>query len=320
MENQFFIAQDNKLTSARYELSLIEKKIVYKIIQAVRKKYIDSNTGQKDLFDDLVVRFPKTDLEKTISEDNKKVIKNGLKKLRYRSLEIDTEEHWLEVGFINYSKWKKDTGSVEIQVSKKILPYLVELSKNFTSYSVTVALSLKSQWSQRLYELCSQWKNAGGFKTSVHELRHIFKLENKYKEYGSLKKFVLETAYKELKELYQKRESDLYFEYSEIKNGSLNKRSVTDLRFKVISKVSEKDNLLEKRLTVLKVLSVLFPGNEITKNYKFRSNAIKKCEFEPPLMDLLYSKIIFCNEKEFNDIDMAKYIRFIINEEILKGL
>lgn len=317
MENQFFIAQDNKLTSARYELSLIEKKIVYKIIQAVRKKYIDSNTGQKDLFDDLIIQFPKADLEKNISEENKNSIKTGLKKLSHRRLEIDTEDYWLEVGFINYSEWKKDTGSVEIQVSKKILPFLVELSKNFTSYSLTVALSLKSQWSQRIYELCSQWKTAGGFRISVKELRHIFKLEKKYKEYGSFKLRVLDVAQKELKELYEKGEADLCFEFSEIKNGSSNKRSVTDLRFKVISKVSEKDNLLEKRLTVLKVLSILFPGNEKTKNYKFRRDTIRICEFEPPLMDLLHSKIIFCNEKEFSDTEMAKYIRFIINEEIM---
>jgi hypothetical protein len=45
------IAQDNRLTTTRYELSLIEKRVFYFIIKEVRKKHI-AGTVQRDLFDD----------------------------------------------------------------------------------------------------------------------------------------------------------------------------------------------------------------------------------------------------------------------------
>jgi plasmid replication initiation protein len=38
------------------------------------------------------------------------------------------------------------------------MPFLVELSSQFTTYSLSVAMSLKSKWSQRMYELCQSGK------------------------------------------------------------------------------------------------------------------------------------------------------------------
>jgi plasmid replication initiation protein len=73
-----------------------------------------------------------------------------LKSLRLRSFEWDNgldEAHedyeWLEVGFINWSKIKK--GVAEVQISNVLMPFLVELSSQFTTYSLSVAMSLKKQ-------------------------------------------------------------------------------------------------------------------------------------------------------------------------------
>jgi plasmid replication initiation protein len=41
-------------------------------------------------------------------------------------------------------------GIAEIQVSHKLMPFLVELSSQYTAYSLHVAMSLKSKWSQRM--------------------------------------------------------------------------------------------------------------------------------------------------------------------------
>jgi plasmid replication initiation protein len=56
----------------------------------------------------------------------------------------------------------------EVQISK--MP-LVELSSQFTTYSLSVAMSLKSKWSQRMYELCQKWQGTDGFRISVEDLR-----------------------------------------------------------------------------------------------------------------------------------------------------
>ena len=70
---------------------------------------------------------------------------------------------WLSIGFVNYVKHIKNKSYFEVQVSKEVLPYYVELAQNFTSYSMTVAIALKSTFSQRFYELCCQYRNAGFF-------------------------------------------------------------------------------------------------------------------------------------------------------------
>jgi plasmid replication initiation protein len=67
-------------------------------------------------------------------------------------------------------------GIAEIQVSHKLMPFLVELSPN-TLHILYVAMSLKSKWSQRMYELCQKWQGTDGFRISVDELRLSFMLE-----------------------------------------------------------------------------------------------------------------------------------------------
>ena len=100
-----------------------------------------------------------------------------------------------------------------MQVSKEVLPYYVELAQNFTSYSMTVAIALKSTFSQRFYELCCQYRNAGFFFYTVEKLREMFMLENKYKRGCDFKRRVLDDPQKELRELYNTGLCDLYFEF-----------------------------------------------------------------------------------------------------------
>ena len=147
---EIVIAQDNRLTTSRYELTLIEKRIFYYIIKEVRSKY---NTGQRDLFDDLILNIRVSDLCKEVNqEDNNKETRKALEKFRSRSFTYANEkdDDWLTCGFINYAHIKK--GIAEIQVSHKLMPFLVELSSQYTAYYLHVAMSLKSKWSQSMYE------------------------------------------------------------------------------------------------------------------------------------------------------------------------
>jgi hypothetical protein len=62
------IAQDNRLTTSRYELTLIEKRIFITSSKKFGSKY---NTGQRDLFDDLIL-FVFLICKEVNQEDNKK--------------------------------------------------------------------------------------------------------------------------------------------------------------------------------------------------------------------------------------------------------
>lgn len=209
------LAQANALTQARYDFNPIEKRCLYQIIREVRRLFIDSNIGQRDLFNNMRVILTSEQLAECSDKSNLKKVYESLKKLRKRDIEIDNEEAWVNTGYVTMVKHHKRTNKYEVEVSSEIMPYLVALAENFTSYDLTVAITLKSSYSQRFYEFCCQYKNRANktFFFSVEELKNILMLEDKYPNSADFKRFVLDVAQKELKEAYEKGQSDLYFDY-----------------------------------------------------------------------------------------------------------
>lgn len=318
----YLLRQDNRITTARYELSLIEKRVMYYILKEIRQQFVLTE-GQRDLFSDLIVKINVSQLVKSVdSNDNYSRVKVGLKNLRLRSFEWDNgevefSEEWefLEVGFIDWSKWKKK-GTVEVQISNKILPFYVELTKNYTEYSLLVAMGLKSKWSQRMYELCAQWRSAGGFKIRIDELRRMFMLEDEYDRYASLKKFVLDVAHNEIKALYDKGECDLYFNYSELKSG----RAVETLSFKIIVKDNENQyTLTDYDYFIRTELHALFQTATHPKNKVFVEKVMTVLRKNPDTkLEPCYKKILYVNQNIPAE-ERVRYMRFVLNEEFLSN-
>lgn len=312
------LRQDNRITTARYELSLVEKNVMYVIIKQIRKQFVINDDGQKDLFDDLVVKMNSSQLLKDLHETNSSRIKQGLKNLRLRSFEYhngkpeeDKNHEWLEVGFINYSKWKPG-GEIEVQVSKEILPFFVELTRNFTEYSLVVAISLKSKWSQRLYELSSKWKAAGGFRMSITELRELFDLKEKYSKYAAFKKFVLDVGHKELKTLFKKGESDLYFEYTEEKVG----RTIENIRFKIISNSKEIEPSLDDLDYLVRTqLHDIFETKKKERNKEFVTATMSILRLDVEKLKHCYKKLL--SIKDLPKDEKGRYMRFVILEDYI---
>lgn len=315
------LRQDNRITMARYELSLIEKRVLYFILKEIRKQFVLSDSGQRDLFDDLIVTIDSLKLTKDVYPEQPERVKQALKSLRSRSFEYDNgepedsyEHHWFEVGFINWAQWSNG-GEIKVQISKMILPFYVELTSQYTEYSLIVVMSLKSKWSQRMYELCAQWRAAGGFQITVAELREMFKLEKQYSMYASFKKYVLEVGHKEIKKLYDAGQCDLYFEYSEKKIG----RAIGSLRFKIITNKDIVELSLEDiDYHVRTSLNSIFNTDRFPKNAVFVGKTMTTARFEPELLKHLYDKIIYIMGKHDSKDIHAPYLRTIINEDILK--
>lgn len=227
------LAQANALTQARYDFTVVEKRAVYQIIREVRHKFIERPDGQRDLFNDLIISMKTSDLQ--ASDTPLRDVYKSLKSLRRKSIWIEDEERVLEVGYINYFEHKKREPVLEVQVSHKILPYLVELAEQFTTYSLTVAIALRTKYSQRFYEYCAQFRAVGFFYVPYLELREKLMLGDTYPRYSLFRAKVLETARKELKALYDKGQCDLHFNYSEDRAG----RTVLGLKIAVVDRKSE---------------------------------------------------------------------------------
>lgn len=225
------VVQSNQLTLAKYNLDLIDKRILYLIIDRVRRRYIedkiDANT-KVDIFGNMQIQFKPSELKEI---DNLNRMYPRLNAFREKSIQIDNEEEWVTVGLVNYAKHLKAKNVYELEISKELLPHLVELTSNFTSYSMSVALSFNSQYTQRFYELCQMWRSKGYFFYSIDGLREFLDCNNLYSSYGDFNRRIIQKAQKELENSFKNGISELYFTYEpKSKTGKKNNR-INELSF-----------------------------------------------------------------------------------------
>lgn len=303
------LVQSNTITQARYEFTKIEKRIIYRIIKEIRKQYVTGEL-QSNLFNELVVCLTFKDLQEV--SENTQLVYKSIRTLKTRSYEFDNNEEWLILGIINKARHIKTKGTWEITVDREMVAQFVELAKNYTEYSLTVAMSLRSEYSQRLYEYCSQFRSSGGFRMKVQDMKEKMRLVKKYDRYAGFKKYVLDVALKELKELYKQGQCDLYFEYSEEKNG----RSVETLRFKIISRETPETKMsLEDLLySVRNDLTNIFDVQKMAKNKDFVNKTMSELILNPEKLNHCYGKIAYTKSKLPKE-DWQRYLRSIIKDE-----
>ncbi|MGG6549489.1 UNVERIFIED_CONTAM: replication initiation protein, partial [Prevotella sp. 15_C9] len=61
-----------------------------------------------------------------------------------------------------------------------MLPYLTELTKQFTKYALADVAKMDSTHAIRLYELLMQWDSIGQREIEIDQLRKWFQLEGRY--------------------------------------------------------------------------------------------------------------------------------------------
>lgn len=191
MDNKLII-QDNALTTARYEMTAIEKNIMYAVMAQIE----DTDSPSK------YYKISINDIsEFTGKRVRKEEFRASLENLLSRTIHIkkpDAEE--LLITFISSAEYKKG-GYVEIGIDLKMRPYLFALKKNFTVFGVESAMLLNSKYSKRIFEMVSQFASTGIFKISVDELRsRLFLGESEYLRWSNFENKVLEKAKAEINE------------------------------------------------------------------------------------------------------------------------
>jgi len=139
----------------------------------------------------------------------------------------------LVTGWVQSVSYQDEEGRVELRFNHDMLPYLTNLSKNFTKYSFKHVAKMSSSFGIRLYELLVQWIGQGKEEkeVSIEWLKKTFQLEDKYKAIKDFKKYVLEPAVLDIK-----KHSDIRVDWVQRKTG----RAVTHFTFKF--------NLKEKKI------------------------------------------------------------------------
>lgn len=235
--------QPNIITRSTDEMSVIEKRIVYLVINRMDAGF----NLNHDLFKNMEFTLNLSELKDT----NYARVKKAVQKLRSRGITLIDDDETQEFEQITpFPHVKIKAGKVTIRMMADVVPYFLELKKGFTKYELAAALSLSSVYSQKLYELLSRWQDKGEWSVTVTELQLLLNAQ-KYK-YGDFKIHCIDTAVKELNE-----KTNLAVSWEPEKSG----RNVIAINFKVRTKIrQEQEEAKEAVNEEMKQMHTLTPG------------------------------------------------------------
>lgn len=130
--------------------------------------------------------------------------------------------------WISKARIEPQSGAVELMLDNDLAPYLLQLKKDFTAYSLYNIMGMKSKYSPRLYELIKSHQYKSTFTIQIDDLKKMLCAE-KY-QYCNFKQKVLDVSASEINTI-----SDIIIDYDTIKSG----RKVNAIKFFVRIKNSD---------------------------------------------------------------------------------
>ena len=233
------VTQSNELVLARYALPVSEMRLLMTVISKIQP-------GDTKL---TVYPIPIADFAEFLHVDKNSAyreMKYISKSLLSRVVTIKKQNGGeLQTHWVASADYEPGSGVVDVRLDEMMIPYLIGLTNNFTQCKLGMLLSFKSVYTNRLYMILKQKYDhnpyAKSYEFELGELRKMLGVSveaiprrdkfdkpqpavEMYPEYPNFKKFVLNTARKELN-----AKADIGFDYEEVRHG----RRVTALIFHV---------------------------------------------------------------------------------------
>jgi plasmid replication initiation protein len=216
--------QDNALTVARYEMTALEKNILYMVMASIKKDDAP-NTLYQVSAKELMALTGETIKVADLQRATKRLI------TRYFETTLPNG-YLLQATFVASAEYMTGQGIIELELSQKVRPLYVELKERFTTMQLHTALTLNSKYAKRLYELFSMYKNLPdkSFRIDVQQLKQQLDIldpktgKDRYEKWTHFKNRVLNPSEHEIN-----GKADLSFSYKPLKQG----RSVTKIEFQV---------------------------------------------------------------------------------------
>ncbi|WP_445369961.1 RepB family plasmid replication initiator protein (plasmid) [Methylomonas sp. BW4-1] len=246
------VVKSNKVVEASYMLTLAEQRVLLACIAQ-----IDSKAELTENYRFEITASGVADLAGLENLSNAyRDLKKAAEKLYERSVIIDDPDPdnpqiaTRKTRWISTIDYVPGEGKLVLSFSTGIIPYLSQLSREFTKYKLMHVARFESVYSIRLYELLVQWSSAGEREIEVEWLKKQFQVEDKYDRLGNLKKRVIDPAVAEINE-----HSNIWVRYGQRKSG----RVVTHFQFQFGLK--DKPAALErKRITEEDIKRQARPG------------------------------------------------------------
>lgn len=220
------IVISNTLTTAAQSLSLSEKRILFSAIAKAGGLNAKVSLSAKEYSD--TFNIPIKQAYEQLKEAAKSIFNRYITLTRFDNWDDETTHfRWMEA----YG-YKNGFGTVSLVFTNSLMPYLIDLEKQFTKYKLSQACALRSVYSWRLLELFEQQSN-GWLIIDLADFHHAMNAtETHKKNFKDTRVHIIESSIQEL------CESDNWIiSWEAIKHG----RKVTSLRFEFSKNFPEKE-------------------------------------------------------------------------------
>lgn len=221
-----YVVQANSLIGGKQSLKLNSAKLIRSaIMQVVRddeelKPYIITIKEFAQL-----LQIAESNVYSFANDITDDIIKNPV---YIREERQGSQVKWIKIPWVSKCEYNSDVG-IAIKLNEELKPFLINLRKHYTQYTLQEVLAMKSVYAIRIFEMLQSKimsrvlpKEGVKIKISVQEIKECCDCEDKYKQFFNFKVKVLDKAKEEINRVTMFR-----VDYSYIKKG----RSIIAIEF-----------------------------------------------------------------------------------------
>lgn len=205
----------NALVEASYRLSLYEQRIILACISQVRRD--EPLTDQKLYTISAQQISEMTGTRLGTAYQNLKAASERLFDRRVTLHEAPNGQGSTRVKltrWVQTVEYRDTEGTVALRFGTDMVPYLSQLTEQFTRYALADVAKMSSAHAIRLYELLAQWRGTGKREVTLEWLREALQLEDRYTNIRDLKRWVIKPAIEQINE-----HSPLWVKWDQRKTG-----------------------------------------------------------------------------------------------------
>lgn len=214
------ILQSYVLTTAKYDFSVYEKRILYYCVTEAQKHLQGLKLGRHINIHN-IIGTPATRITMPISriligeeDKNHYQVKTALYSLLDKKIVYDDHKVWTAFTMIQEPTIDKSGETATFTVNSLLWQCILDFSKGFHPYELQAAMKFTSVYSMRFYEYVSNPQKGFEPEVPIDTIKGWFGLEDKYPDNTDFIKRVIKAAQKDLD-----KSAPWSFDYEPIKEG-----------------------------------------------------------------------------------------------------
>lgn len=253
MQNNL-VVQSNELILATYSMEKKDKQLMLACVSQ-----IDSRPNAPEVTKQTKFTVSVDDMKSLFFgriSKNEQNIYRDLEQASKRLYEVDivmplnNNRKRLQTRLVSSVIYDPEESQITLCFAEDILPYLTQLSANFTKYKLLEIGELSSIHSIRLYELIVMWVNQYQYRKefTIEEFKSVMNVTGRYKQFSDLRKSVVEIA---INDINENTNYTVKVEYIKKGRGKGFKGLKLNFYKKILDKIADKNGLTEEKIKAI---------------------------------------------------------------------